>query len=304
MELQIAQFNDHIWYLDNGLLGAPGLGATYVVRGDEIAIVETGTSLCAPHVLDGLRRLGVDPSAVRHILLTHIHMDHAGGAGTLLPHMPEATLYIHSRTAKYLVDPSNLLASAERALGDLFPLHGTVDPAPAERIAAAEDLRLDLGRGIVVRAISTPGHSPDHIAYLEESSRSLFTGDAIGITIPATGYQGPVTPPPAISIDQQRETFERLLDLPLDALLFTHFGPGRESPRLLIERLREQYERLVRLVREGWESGNVDHGAITRAMLPEGGHDDRTMLATAGWVEMSINGLVHFFDRQARKQIG
>jgi glyoxylase-like metal-dependent hydrolase (beta-lactamase superfamily II) len=302
MELQVAQFYDHISYLDNGLLDTPGLGTTYVLRGDDLAIVETGTSLCAPHVLDGLRRLGIEPSAVRHVLLTHIHMDHAGGAGTLLPYMPEATLYIHSRTAKYLVDPSDLLSSAERALGSLYPLHGTVEPAPPERIAAAEQLQLDLGRGVVVRAIETPGHSPDHIAYFDESSRSLFTGDAVGILIPSARYLGPVMPPPAISLDRQRETFDRLLDLPIETLLFTHFGPGSESPRALIERLSEQYERLVSLVQQGREAGNVDHDAITRAMMIADPPDERAALMVAGWVEMSIKGLMHFFDRQARKQ--
>lgn len=153
MQLETVQLSEHIAYLDNGLLGATRTGSTYVVRGDEIAIIETGTSSSAPHVLDGLRRLGIHPADVRHIVLTHIHMDHAGGTGTLLPAMPEARVYIHSRTAKYLVDPSELVVSAERALGPLFSLHGTVVPVPAERIVFADDLRLELGRGVALRAI-------------------------------------------------------------------------------------------------------------------------------------------------------
>ena len=130
MRLETVQLNDHILYLDNGLLDAPGVGSTYVVRGDEIAIVETGTSRCAPQVLEGLQRLGIKPADVRHIVLTHIHMDHAGGTGSLLPAMPEASVYIHSRTAKYLTEPTDLLASAQRALGPIFALHGTVDRWP------------------------------------------------------------------------------------------------------------------------------------------------------------------------------
>src|SRR5215210_3171631 len=110
--------DDTIAYVDNGLLDTAGVGTTYVVQGDEVALVETGTSLCAPAILEGLRALGVRPQAVRHILLTHVHLDHAGGAGVLVDSMPDAMVYIHSLTGPHLVDPSRLLPSAERALGE------------------------------------------------------------------------------------------------------------------------------------------------------------------------------------------
>lgn len=304
MQLPIAHFNDHIAYLDNGLLDTPGFGSTYVVRGDELAIVETGTSRCAPYVLDGLRRLGHDPSEVRHIVLTHIHMDHAGGTGTLLAAMPEAQVHIHSRTARFLIDPSELLASAERALGVLFPLHGGVEPVPTARILPAEDLRLELGRGVVLRAIATPGHSPDHLVYYEEHSRSLFTGDAIGVSIPVSEYLGPVTPPPSLNLAAQRETFARLRELPIDTLLFSHFGPAPQPARALIDRLHEQFERLVALVRADWERGQIDRAAILKQMLPDHVFSEQAAVVMAGWIEMSINGLVVAFEREAKKAAG
>lgn len=305
MQLPVAQFNDHIAYLDNGLLDAVGFGSTYVVRGDELAIVETGTSRCAPYVLDGLRRLRYNPADVRHIVLTHIHMDHAGGTGTLIKAMPEAQVHIHGRSARYLVDPTDLLASAERALGPLFALHGGVEPVPAERILSAEDLRLDLGRGVVLRAIYTPGHSQDHLAYFEESSRSLFTGDAIGVDIPVSDYIGPVTPPPAVNLSAQRDTFEKLRALEIETLLFSHFGPAAQSPRQVIDRLAEAFEQFVALVRAGWEAGQIDHEAILRQMLA--GRDIATQqaaLVISGWIEMSIKGLIVAFEREAKKARG
>ncbi|HEX6292269.1 MAG TPA: MBL fold metallo-hydrolase [Herpetosiphonaceae bacterium] len=301
MRLETVQFNDHIAYIDNGLLDAAGVGSTYLVRGDELAIVETGTSRCAPNVLDGLRRLGVDPGDVRHMVLTHVHIDHAGGTGTLLHAMPEARVYIHSKTAQYLSDPSKLLASAERALGELFPLHGLLEPVPAERIVHADHLRLDLGRGVVLRAISTPGHSPDHLAYFDESSRCLFTGDSLGIVVRASDYAGPVTPPPAFKLADQRATFERLLALEIDTLLFSHYGPSAQPPRDTIEMLRERFERLVALVHTAWEAGHVDHEAIIRTMIGRPPSDSHTQWLMEGWVEMSINGLTLFFERQAAK---
>lgn len=301
MQLQTKQFNDQIWYIDNGLLHAPGTGATYVVRGDQIAIVETGASHCAPHVLAGLERIGIKPAEVCHVVLTHIHMDHAGGAGTLLASMPEATVYIHSRTAQYLSEPTKLLDSARRALGALYELHLPVEPVSFDRIQPADDLRLDLGRGVVLRSIATPGHSADHLAYVEENSRSLFTGDALGVQMPIWNYLGPVTPAPGVSIDQQRETFEKVAALDLDALLFSHFGPGQEAPRPLIERERERYEQFVEMVHGAWLEGHVDHSAIIQATMTDRPATPEGEAIVVGWIEMSIKGLVHHFERQAKK---
>lgn len=301
MRLETGQVTDGIAFLDNGLLDASGVGSTYVLQGDEIAIVETGTSRCAPQVLAGLAALGVEPADVRHIVLTHIHMDHAGGAGTLLPHMPEAQVYIHSRTAKYLTEPAELLVSAQRALGPLFPLHGSMDPVPAERIVPAENLDLDLGRGIRLRAIYTPGHSSDHLSYLETGSGSLFTGDAVGISVAAARYDGPVTPPPGYNVAAQRETFAALLGQDFDRLLFSHYGPGPRDPRAEIALLGERFEELYGLVRAQWEAGAVDHAAVVRALYREQPASAQHAAIIAGWINMSVDGLVVAFERAARK---
>ncbi len=302
MQLETKQFNDHLWYIDNGLLGAPGTGATYVLRGDEIAILETGTSHCAPYVLNGLRSLGIKPSDVRHIVLTHIHMDHAGGTGTLLPHMPDATVHIHSRTAQYLTDPTKLIQSAERALGDLFPLHLPVEAVPAERVEPAAELRLDLGRGVVLEAVYTPGHSADHLAYYEQGSRALFSGDSLGVQMLHLNFVGPVTPPPGTNLAAQRETFDNIHSMPIDTIMFSHWGPSREAPRTMIERERQYFEEFVQLVRSQWEVGYVDHAAIIQASMREQPPTPQAELIVAGWIEMSIKGLVHAFDRQAKKE--
>lgn len=297
MTLRSGVVNDHISYFDNGLLGTPGMGSTYVVRGDEIAIVETGTSLCAPTVLAGLEHLGVRPVDVRHIVVTHVHMDHAGGAGTLIAHMPEAQVYLHSLTIPHLVDPSRLLQSATRALGELFPLHGTVEPLPANRLLPAEALHLDLGGGVVLEGVTTPGHSPDHVSYLDTASGALFTGDAVGIVIPDYQYLGPVTPPPAVDVPAQHATFAKLLAMPISRLLFSHYGPSDVDPHPVIERLRERYEQFDRLVQEQLDADQIDEAAIIRAML-DADTTDRGAWVLAGWIKMSILGMTRWHTKQ------
>ena len=298
MALPFGRVSDAIAYVDNGLLDTPGVGATYVVQGDEIAIVETGTSLCAGTILDGLAALGLRPREVRHILLTHVHMDHAGGAGVLVDAMPEATVYLHSLSSPHLVDPSRLLPSAERALGDLFPKHGTIVPLAPEKLLPAESLALDLGRGVRLEAAPTPGHSPDHLAYYERSSGALFTGDAMGIVLPAFHHLGPVTPPPAFDVDAQRATFEKLLDLPIEHLLFSHWGPAQEPAQAIIRRLRARFERFDVLMRRSIERGAIDEAAIIREMLPDAPLPPAGEWVIAGWVRMNIKGLQRYYAKR------
>ncbi len=298
MRLQTGTVNDVITYIDNGLLDTPGIGTTYVVRGDEIAIVETGTSLCAGAILDGLAAIGVRPRDVRHILLTHVHLDHAGGAGVLVSSMPDARVYLHSLTIPHLVDPSRLLPSAERALGDLFAGHGTIVPLSPDLLFPAEALRLELGRGVCIEAVPTPGHSPDHLAYYERSTGALFTGDSIGIVLPAFGFLGPVTPLPAVDLVAQRDTFHRLLQIEIEHLLFSHWGPASEPAHELIRRLQTSFERFDELMRSSLEHGEVDEDAIVQAMLPATPLPPAGARVIVGWIKMNIKGMQRYYLKQ------
>lgn len=289
--------DDMITAIDHDLLGVAGLGVTYVVHGDpeQVALIETGTSLTASATLAGLDQLGIARPMVRHILCTHVHMDHAGGAGVLVAALPNATVYINSAAAAHLITPARLMESTRRAVGELlWSLQGTIVPLASERIAPAETLRLDLGHGIVIRAVPTPGHSADHISFFEEQSASLFAGDACGIAIPRYGIGlRPITPPPGFDLEAQIATYERLRALPIARLFVTHCGEVLHVSRSI----REQHLKLLEVVdavRDRLAHGDLNVSALAAQFLPSAAQPVAHI-----WAEMTIAGIVRYFQRKA-----
>ncbi len=229
---------DKVTLIDNGLMGLEEYGATYIVRGNNAtALVEVGTSLCVPNILTGLAALGVAPEEVTHILCTHVHLDHAGAAGHLLEHMPNARVAVHSRAHRHLVDPTRLVAGVAAAVGPLFALYGEVRPISPERLLPAESLRLDLG-GVVLEGIPTPGHSRDHVAYQAPHAGILFSGDATGVSLLGGSLLRPVTAPSQFDMQEMLATLAHLRNLQPALLCFTHFG-ARADVNVVLDRLEE-----------------------------------------------------------------
>ncbi len=264
---------DRVYGLDLNLLGIPCYGACYVVQGDpEVALVEVGTSHGVSRILEGLELLGISRDAVRYILCTHVHLDHAGAAGHLVTFLPRAQVVIHSRSHRHLVDPSRLLAGVEEAVGELFPLYGTVRPLPADRLFSAEGACLDLGGGVRLLGIPTPGHSRDHVAYEAPHSGLLFTGDAAGVSLLGHTLVRPVTVPPAFDPEAMLRSLALLRARRPRGLCFTHFGVCWEP--------EQAFERLEMLLRE-WDAlartagAHVAAEAVYRANLPPDGTEPR-----------------------------
>jgi glyoxylase-like metal-dependent hydrolase (beta-lactamase superfamily II) len=301
--MQLIQLDAHLSAIDHDLLATPRVGATYVLRGDEVALVETGTSLTVSATLAGLERLGVRREEVAHILCTHVHMDHAGGAGYLARALPRATVYIHSSTAQFLVQPERLMASVRRAVGEeMWPLHGDVLPLDPARLRPAESLRLDLGRGVTIEGLPTPGHSPDHVAFREGRGGGLFVGDAAGVAMREWGLVRPVTPPPAYNYAAQLDTLAALRARAGDfsRLFFTHFGPSDDVAGTLAA-LDEGLRALAEGVRAAFEAGDEDIDAITARLLPVDRSQESGPVAYA-WARMSVAGLLRYFKKEAEKQ--
>ncbi len=240
MAFRSLPFDPQTLYTDVHMMGVEGFGAIYLIDEEEKAIVETGTSNDVRAILDAVREFGLTPTDIRHVIVSHVHLDHAGGAGFLLKEMPNATVYVHERGYKHLVDPSRLVASAGQALQTMASEFGTMTPIAEKRLRAVKDGEaLDLG-GRVLRFYDSPGHAPHQLTVLDERNRCVYTGDAAGLYFPADEILIPIAPPPSFDLEDNLATFRRLLALKPRALLFSHYGP-HERPREAIERQLVQY---------------------------------------------------------------
>src|SRR6266571_2900754 len=187
------------------MTGRAVVTSAYLVAASEPVLIETGPTTSVDAVTLGLRSLGVGERDLAHIVVTHIHLDHAGGVGTLAARFPKATVWVHERGAPHLQDPSKLLASAGRVYGEqrLRGLFGPMDPVPADRLrSVADGDTIPLGDR-TLEVLYTPGHASHHISLVESGSGALWTGDALGIHLPDVGVLRPATststPPPRAS---------------------------------------------------------------------------------------------------------
>jgi len=230
--------------------------AAYLLAADEPAIVETGPTTSFGPVVAGLERLGIGSEDLAHIVVTHIHLDHAGGVGRIAERFPRASVWVHERGARHLADPSRLVSSAALIYGEqrMASLFGPVEPVAAERIRSLTDGdTIELG-GRRLASTPTPGHAKHQVALVDSTTGAVFTGDALGIHPPDLPALRPATPPPDYDLELAVDSIERIRSLAGDLLLFSHFGPVREVDEvcdLAIARFRSWTE----AVRVAMDSG-------------------------------------------------
>jgi glyoxylase-like metal-dependent hydrolase (beta-lactamase superfamily II) len=223
-----------LFAIDTVMTGRYLVTSAYLLEAVEPALVETGPTTSAEHVERGLARLGMGPADLAHVIVTHIHLDHAGGAGTIARRYPNAKLWVHERGAPHLADPTKLVASTARTYGEdrMRRFFGAVEPVPAQRLTAISDGdRISLGdREILV--FWTPGHASHHVCLEDSRTGAIFVGDALGVHLPDVGVLRPATPPPEFDIDLAVDSIERIRGRARSMLLLSHFGPVEEVDAL------------------------------------------------------------------------
>jgi glyoxylase-like metal-dependent hydrolase (beta-lactamase superfamily II) len=223
----IIDLGHEVYQIDTRMAGYDGITASYLIRSDRPCLVETGTAPSAPVVKDALASLGVGPGDLATIVVTHIHLDHAGGTGDLAQLFPSAEVVVHELGARHLADPSRLMASARMVWGgDLDSLFGTLAPTPPERIRAVDQVGVvDLGGGRRLESHYSPGHARHHVGLVDSVTGDLYVGDAAGLYIQETGDMRPATPPPDFDLEVALGSLRMFASLQPTRLLFSHFGP-------------------------------------------------------------------------------
>ena len=222
----VTELEPGLFMIDHHFQETPGLIASYLLAGDDdLTLLETGTTPTLETLLEGVRVAGFDPERITQLVVTHIHLDHAGSAGVLLQQLPEARLFVHRVGAPHLIDPSKLLQSAARIYGDdMDRLWGEVLPAPAERVVSLDDGDTIPAGNRVLRVLDSPGHASHEMAFHDPASGVLFSGDIAGVRLGNEPYVRPPTPPPEFDPERWYASVARLRALRPRRLYLTHFG--------------------------------------------------------------------------------
>jgi glyoxylase-like metal-dependent hydrolase (beta-lactamase superfamily II) len=271
-------------------LESPRVIGVWVLDGSEPAIVDCGPAVCSAGLVGGLETLGLRLQDIRHLILTHIHPDHAGGAGALVRMHPELQVHVSGMGAPHLVDPVRLERSARRLYGDEFDvLFGEILPTPQQNVYVLGDRILDL------EAFPTPGHAPHHMSFLG-SDGACYTGDAAGCLIPPGRFLYPASAPPSIDLEAWEASLGAIEARNPSVLRLTHFGEVAD-PGAHLRRLRARLEEWAERVRAGATS--EEFAAAAEAELQQEAEGTAELYRQLPGFELSYAGLRRYFEKRS-----
>lgn len=273
-------------------------GSSYLIDSEKTVLVETGTSQNVSDLMKKLLNLGIE--RLDYIAVTHIHLDHAGGAGYLSEEFPEARIIVHERGAEHLVNPSALKKSAEKATGGLFDYYGKTKPLTRDRIVSMSGgEEIDLGQGKKLSPIDCPGHAPHHLCYYEPDDEILFTGDAGGIYYSERDELYPTTPPPNFNLEESLKTLKNLKSLDLSMLAYTHWGWSAAPMKNLTayEEILSDWVKEVKEARSNFDENKIIELMIQRQM-PDWIETKDGLRFFRGMVNMDTRGVIDYLGRK------
>jgi len=313
--LHVYDLGHDIHLIDLLDMGERARTGCYVIRGAKTALVDVGASPSQPQILAGLAKLGIAPEKIDYVILTHIHLDHAGGMGFLLPLLPNATVVCHPRAARHVIDPSRLIAGAQAVYGDqLQRLFGQILPVPEERVLIREDGEtLDLGEGHFLTFYDTPGHARHHFSIHDRGAEGIFTGDTVGLRhVPElTGWDFtvilPSTSPSEFDCKAVLDSIAKLEPLGAKRIYHAHFGMTEPASEAFerVKRIVVDYDRIARESFTPGMSSDVIAGKLgeyVRADLAALGHIVHDLSGLQFDLQINAQGLLYNLEREHKKK--
>jgi glyoxylase-like metal-dependent hydrolase (beta-lactamase superfamily II) len=286
--------------------------AYLIVEDGRGAFIDCGTNHSVPHLLAALRQAGLAPEHVDLLIVTHVHLDHAGGAGLLMQQLPHATLIAHPRAAPHLIDPAKLIAGATAVYGEeeMERSYGSIQPVPEARVRVVEDGETVMLAGRPLRCLDTPGHARHHHCVWDERSRCWFTGDTFGLSYreldgPHGAFILPTTTPVQFEPAALKASIARMVAHSPDGMYLTHYGRVDDVPRLA-QALYEQIDAMVAIA-DSCDGRADQHRCLTAgltALYLERAHalqvplaDEEVERILAMDIELNAQGLGVWLDR-------
>ena len=299
------EIKKNMFLIDLETGGFKNLFGSYILKGKKAIIVETGPSSSIPNLLSGLEEVDIRVDNVAYIALSHVHLDHGGGAGSLLKFLPNAKILVHPRGVPHLVNPDKLWLQSKEVLGRAAEVFGKPDSIPKDRILAASDgLTLDVGNQVRLTAVETLGHASHNLSYYEPLHGGIFPGDAAGIYLGEFDSVIPTTPPP-FHLDAALSSLDKLIRLKPSALYYSHFGKAPDV-RKCLQNYCQQLKLWARITTEEVKNGHSLE-EIQRRILAE----DKVMQKAASLImsnsiyakTMFENNVQGFIDFVKKSQI-
>jgi len=301
--VDIKEVAENIFLIDNELYGIPRWGGVYLINEEKKALIDTGPATSVKAVLDGIKKAGVAPGEINYVILTHIHLDHAGGAGELIKHMPEAQVIVHQKGARHLVSPERLMKSFASTMGErMVRKTGPVTPIDQERvIAVSGDETFRLGERQSLRILHMPGHAPHQLCILENRHNGVFSGDAVGILVAEGKVLMPATPPPAFDLELSLSSLQALRQLKPERIYFAHFGATdkvAESLKTAVDKLKNWHTIVAQAFTEG--GFEVAFRKIREQLYaelePAREYESLYQYLADGIVAMNVTGLLKYYQ--------
>ena len=303
--VDVEEVAENIYMIDDRVCSISKLGSVYLLDEEKKALVDSGPPSSASAVLEGIKKIGVKAEDINYIIVTHIHLDHAGGTGVLLERMPQAQVLVHYKGAKHLVKLTELMESATRTQGRrIIAQYCEVVPVEPERVGIIHDNDvIQLSGEQVLDFIDAPGHAPHELCIFEKRNRGIFVGDALGLYLADGEVLLPCHPPPSFDVEMSISTIKSLRTLNASQLYFAHFGASgraQETLQMAIDQIQVYAGMVAAAVSENGLDGVAERLSkeLRPALEPLKKQPAVYKLVSEDLLPSGINGFINYYSKK------